>query len=194
MPNFKITKTKKIIISALLLAMFILLDRQLSINTQILTINLSLVPIMLAALILGPYYATVIGALGDLIGSIFWPFGAYNVGFTISSALTGLIFGMFLYENPNKQKNIEDSAINYNKNLFGFVVRAIISNILVTVFINILLNSLWLKIMYEKAYIYYLGQRVVTQVIMLPIYIILIVTLRKILKPTLQKYVYKIEE
>lgn len=191
MHKFKITKTKKIVISALLLAMFILLDRLLSINTQVLTINISLVSIMLAAMILGPYYAILIGALGDLIGSIFWPFGAYNIGFTISSALTGLIFGMFLYEKPNSQN--EMSTENCKKSQFKFTLRAIISNILVTVFVNILLNSLWLKIMYEKAYIYYLSQRIVTQVIMLPIYIILIISLRKILKPTLQKYVYKIE-
>ena len=39
---------------------------------------------MLAGMILGWKYALLIGVLGDLIGAIFWPFGAYFPGFTIS--------------------------------------------------------------------------------------------------------------
>lgn len=68
-------KSKKIIISALLLALFIVLDRLITINTQFLAINLSLVPIMLAGIILGWKYALLIGALrrfhrGDFLA--FW--------------------------------------------------------------------------------------------------------------------------
>ena len=75
---------KKVIIAALLLALFIILDRLVTINLEFLAINLSLLPIMLAGMILGWKYALLIGALGDLIGAIFWPFGAYFPGFTIS--------------------------------------------------------------------------------------------------------------
>ena len=75
--KYKISTTKKVILSALLLATFIILDRLLTINMQFLAINLSLIPIMLAGMILGSKQAIIIGALGDLIGAIFWPFGAY---------------------------------------------------------------------------------------------------------------------
>jgi uncharacterized membrane protein len=59
----------------LLLALFIVLDRLITINTQVLAINLSLVPIMLAGMILGWKYALLIGALrgfywGDFLA--FW--------------------------------------------------------------------------------------------------------------------------
>ena len=84
MEKYSISTNKKVIIAALLLALFIILDRLVTINLEFLAINLSLLPIMLAGMILGWKYALLIGALGDLIGAIFWPFGAYFPGFTIS--------------------------------------------------------------------------------------------------------------
>jgi len=177
MTKFTISKTKKIILSALLLASFIILDRLITINTQFLAINLSLLPIMIAAIILGPKHSTIIAILGDLIGSILWPFGAYFIGFTITSGITGFIFGCLLYKNPNKTSK-----------LFWFKV--IVSNILVYLIVNILLNSLCLHIMYEKAFIYYLSLRVSTQTILLPIYIISIIALEKVLSPIIKKYLY----
>jgi len=177
MTKYEISKTKKIILSALLLASFIILDRLITINTQFLAINLSLLPIMIAAIILGSKYSTIIAILGDLIGSILWPFGAYFIGFTITSGITGFIFGWLLYKNPKKTNKL-------------FWVKAIISNILVYLIVNILLNSLCLHIMYEKAFIYYLGLRVSTQTILLPIYITSIIVLEKVLSPIIKKYLY----
>ena len=180
MEKFTITKTKKIILSALLLASFIILDRLVTINTQFLAINLSLLPIMIAAIILGPKYSIIIAALGDLIGALLWPFGAYFVGFTITSGITGLIFGLMLYKNPNKTNKL-------------FWLKAILSNVLVYALVNILLNSLCLHIMYGKAFIYYVGLRVSAQTIMLPIYIVLIIALEKALSPIIKKYLYEEE-
>lgn len=75
MEKYMLSKSKKIIISALLLALFIVLDRLITINTQVLAINLSLVPIMLAGMILGWKHALLIGSLrgfywGDFLA--FW--------------------------------------------------------------------------------------------------------------------------
>lgn len=180
MTKYTITRLKKIILSALLLATFIILDRLLTINTQIIAINLSLLPIMLAGVILGPKYSMLIAILGDLIGSILWPFGSYFAGFTITSGITGLIFGLVLYNNPNK----------INKN---FILKAIISNILVYVIVNIVLNSFCLHIMYKNAFVYYVGARIYTQTIMLPIYIVFIIALKNSLEPIINKYLYQEE-
>lgn len=181
MQNYKISKGKKTILSALLLATFIILDRLLTINTQFLAINLSLIPIMLAGMILGWRYATLVGALGDLIGAIFWPFGAYFPGFTISVGLSGLIFGLFLHQTPNKEKK-------------HFKIKAFVSTAIVLIFINLLLNALWLNIMYGKAYTYYLGIRVVAQAVTFPIYVGTIILLEKALKNPIRKYLYKEEQ
>lgn len=178
MPKYKISKMKKTILAALLLATFIILDRLLTINTQILVINLSLIPLMITGMILGWKYGLLIGALGDLIGATFWPFGAYFPGFTISTALAGLIFGLFLYETPNKEKK-------------HFLLKSIISTVIVLVCVNLLLNSLWLKIMYGKAYVYYLSARAITQAVVFPIYVTSIVILEKTLRNPIKKYLYK---
>ena len=180
MEKYKISDAKKTILASLLLATFIILDRFLSVNTQFLAINLSLIPIMLAGMILGWKYALVIGATGDFLGATFWPFGAYFPGFTLSLALTGLIFGLFLYEKPDKE----------NKH---FLIKAIISTTLVLVLVNLCLDSLWLHIMYKKAFIFYIGARTITQIVMLPIYVTSIVLLEKSLKNPIKRYLYKEE-
>lgn len=63
MDKYTISEGKKTILAALLLATFIILDRFLTVNTQFLAINLSLIPIMLAGMILGWKYSMLIGAL-----------------------------------------------------------------------------------------------------------------------------------
>ena len=179
--KYEISKTKKIIITALLVAIFIVLDRHLAINTQFIAINLSLITVMLAAIILGPKYSIIVAALGDLIGALLFPFGPYFVGFTITSAISGMIYGIFLHKNPSKEKKY-------------FTTKVIISNLLVLVIVSILLNSLCLNIMYGKAFIYYLGIRVSTQLIIFPIYVILILILDKALKTVITKYLYTEEK
>lgn len=106
MEKYMMSKSKKMIISALLLALFIILDRLITINTQFLAINLSLVPIMLAGMILGWKYALMIGALGDFIGAIFWPFGAYFPGFTISVRIIWLSLWLVFIRNAKQRKKI----------------------------------------------------------------------------------------
>lgn len=63
MEKYKISEIKKTILAALLLATFIIMDRLITINTQFLAINLSLIPIMLAGMILGWKHAALVGTL-----------------------------------------------------------------------------------------------------------------------------------
>ena len=181
MQKYMISESKKTIVAALLLALFIILDRLITINTQFLAINLSLIPIMLAGMILGWKHAMLVGAIGDVIGSIFWPFGAYFPGFTFSVGISGVIFGLFLYETPNKEKK-------------HFMLKSIASTAIVLVFINLILDSIWLKIMYGKAFSYYIGARAITQLVVFPIYVSSIIVLEMTLKKPIRKYLYKEEE
>ena len=63
MNKLEIPKTKKIVLSAMLLAIVLILSRFLSIKTNLLVISLSFIPIMLSAIYLGPKYATLIATL-----------------------------------------------------------------------------------------------------------------------------------
>lgn len=170
------SKNKKIILSAMLLALLIVLSRFLSIETQFLVLSFSFIPIIMSAIWLGPKYSMMIAALGDLIGSLLFPFGAYFPGFTISAAISGYIYGIILY-NKNKQTN--------NKK---FLLKLIISSILVLGLVNIFITSFWLHMLYGKAYYAIISTRTISQIIMLPIQVIIIYILNKFFNPIIDKY------
>ncbi len=62
-------------------------------------ISAAFLPIAAAGSLLGPVPAMLVGALGDVLSYIISPSGAYIPGFTISGALTGLIYGFAFYKN-----------------------------------------------------------------------------------------------
>jgi len=183
MTKISLTKSKKIILSAMLLSILIVLSRFFSIKSSFLVISFSFIPMMLAAIYLGPKYAAIIAGLGDLIGAILFPFGAYFPGFTISSAIIGFIYGIFLYKKPGE-----------NRKDFKFIIQLIISSILVLGGIKILLESEFLNVLYGKAYIAVIASRLVTELIMIPVQVITIFILEKALRPFTKKYLYKEEK
>lgn len=162
-------KIRKIILSALLLASAIVINRFLSVNTSIVSIGFTFVPLMLAGIILGWKYSLVIAALTDLIGALLFPFGSYFVGYTISSALTGLVYGLLLY---NKGEFKVDKK---------FMIHLIIAILIVCIFINGGLNTLWLVLTSKKAFLAILPTRVLKQLLMMPIMFATIIALSKLL-------------
>jgi ECF transporter S component (folate family) len=175
-----VSKIKKIILSAMFLAILIVFSRFLSINLQLLTIGFTFVPIMLSALYLGPKYSAIIAALGDLIGALLFPFGPYFPGFTISAGITGLIYGLFLYRKPEKEMS--------NKKLILFLT---ISSAVVLGLISVLLNSVFLHVLYGSVFKVVLATRVVKDLIILPIQVAVIFLLYKLLYPVIKKYLYE---
>lgn len=174
------SKLKKVILSGILLALLIVLNRFISIKTPLLVISFSFVPIMMSAIWLGPKYSTLIAALGDFIGAILFPFGTYFPGFTVSAGLVGLIYGIFLYQKPKEE-------ISNGK----FIVKLIISNLLVLGLVEIFVVSIWLNILYGKAYLVVVSTRVLAQAIMFPIRVITIFFLEKLTRPMVNRYLYE---
>ena len=170
------SKIKKIVISGLLLALLIVLSRFVSIKTQILVISFSFIPIIMSAIWLGPKYSTLIAMLGDLIGALLFPFGTYFIGYTISQALTGFVYGMFLYKKGEDLSTKE------------LLIRLTISSLIVLILINVFLTSLWIHIQYGKAYIVIMTGRIVAQICMFPIQLIVIYALEKYTRTIVKKY------
>lgn len=152
---------KKVIIAALMLAATIVLSRFLSVKTPIIVISFSYIPIMLCAILLGPWWTMLVAGLADLIGALLFPFGAYFVGYTISATLSGFIYGIFLRYKKD---------MSYKK----FLLMLSISTLLVIAICNGLLNSLWIYITTKKALIAILPTRLVKELVMLPIQIVTI--------------------
>ena len=164
------SKIKKIIISALLLAASIVINRFLSVNTSILSIGFTFVPLMFSGIILGPKYSLVIAGLSDLIGALLFPFGSYFIGYTISSILTGLVYGLFLY---NKEGFV------FNKK---FLIKLLIAILIVCILINGVLNTIWIIMTVKKASYAIIPTRVVKQLIMIPVMFITMSSLTKLLE------------
>ena len=172
------SRNKKIILTAILLATLIILSRFLSIKTPILKISFAFIPTMLCAIWLGVKWTVLLNVLGDIIGATLFPTGAFFIGYTISTAISGLIYGLLLYK---KEVN------SYTDK--QFLIRLIISVILVTCISNIGLNTLWVSITTGKAFIVLLGTRIIKEIVMVPIQIVVILFVEKMLRSPFDTYI-----
>lgn len=166
------TRIKKMAYTGLFIATSVILTRIFGGNINILGIpglrlSLGEVPIMLNGMLLGPIYGAACGALADLIGYAINPMGgAYFPGFTLTSALTGLIPGVL-------SKHFR-STWNWG---------SITTMVVATAAITVLLNTLWLSLLYGKAYLPLLLSRVLGKAPLIPIHVII---LKMVIKHTRQ--------
>ena len=170
-------KTKKIILAGLLLALYIVLSRFISIKTQIVVISFSFIPIIISAILLGPKYTLLIAALGGFFGATVFPFGAYFVGFKILEGLTGLIYGLFLH---NKD------LCFYEKK--SFLIRLILSSFINLIVIGIFITGFMISTLYGQAYILIITSRAITKIVMLFVQVILMYALNNKIINSAKKY------
>ncbi|MGI6118494.1 MAG: folate family ECF transporter S component [Bilifractor sp.] len=118
---------------------------------QYVRIGFSMLPNIIVDDFFGPAIGGIFGGALDIIKYLLKPTGPFFPGFTVSAILGGIIYGLFFYK-----KKIT-------------VVRVLAANAVVKVCVNILLNSVWLHILYGKGFIALLPARVLSNAIMLPI-------------------------
>ncbi|MBR4723870.1 MAG: folate family ECF transporter S component [Clostridia bacterium] len=159
--NFKISNLKNIRVlcaTALLVALYVALyTLQIPLSPQ-LRITFTFIPLAVCGWLFGGAAALLTGMLCDVLAFLFFPTGAYFPGFTLTTMLSGLVYGMFLYKKTGK----------------SLFVNIIIAKIIVTVFFNIVLNSLWISILYKKAFWFYLSGRIIKNIAMLPVEILIL--------------------
>lgn len=170
-------KSKKIILTAVLLALLVTLSRFLSIKTPLMKISFAFVPTMLCATWLGPKWTILLNLLGDLIGATLFPTGPFFIGYTVSTVVSAAIYGVLLYQKSEK-------ALTEKQ----LIIRAIIATTLVAVIVNMGLNTLWTSITAGKAFWPLLGGRVVKQLVMIPIHVVVFLALERALRAPFNKY------
>ena len=95
----------KIILTALLIALNLVLERILpSYKIWNQDISFGFIAVAFAAAFLGTPYAALVAGMGDLIGAILFPFGAYFPGFTLTNVVYGIILAEFIYKNATPLK------------------------------------------------------------------------------------------
>ncbi len=128
--------------------------------TEVIEIRFSALPIAAAGSFFGPGVAAAVGAVADIGGFLVRPTGPYFPGFTLSGALTGVIFGLCLHKKDGFSPGL---------------MRVTIGVLLNTLIVNLLLNSLWLSMIYgQGGVIAVMVARVLKELIMIPVNIILI--------------------
>jgi len=163
-----LTKPLSLTVSAMLLALSIVLGyfANLSINflgTNVIKIGFNVVPIVIVAMLYGPVPASIVGACSDIIGYMLAPKGAYIPGFTISMILVGTIYGLSFY----KEKLT--------------LPRVIITELIVSVFINIILGVTWFVFFYGVPFSRALTIRGLKELFDIPLSIILYYSAYKLL-------------
>ena len=104
----------KLILTAVMAALCLVLERFASFNTLGLKIGLGFVPVVLLAVVCGPGYAAAAWALADLIGALCIPFGPYHPGFTAIAFLMGWIYGVCLCQKKLRWWQVVlPTAINF---------------------------------------------------------------------------------
>ena len=147
---------KKLIQISLLIAIEVILTRFCSIQTPIVRIGFGFLPIAMIAMMYGPLSAGISYVVGDILGMLLFPSGAYFPGFTLTAFLTGLTYGVFLYNKPATWSRIIGAAMT------------------VCLIINLGLDTYWLSIIMGKGYLALLPTRIIKTVIMIPVHTLII--------------------
>ncbi len=148
----KRTNTEKLVITAILIALEVILTRFVGISTPMLRISFGFLPMVIVAMYYGPIWGGGAYALADVLGSLIFPIGAYFPGF---------IYGLFLHKR---------------KVTVGTGLAAVIA---VVLGINLLVNTFWLTIILGKGYMAMLPARFVKELLCVPIDTALILVLSK---------------
>lgn len=113
--------------------------------SNITEITLTGIPIAVGGCFFGPVVGAVIGALIDVVGYFVHPTGPFFPGFTISNALIGTIYGLFLWRKWWEAGR--GPGILYRDNT-GLLIRITIAHLIKTILISLLLNIMWLSLFY----------------------------------------------
>lgn len=148
--------TRNFIFMGLLISMEIVLTRFFSIQTPIVRIGFGFLPIVIASVMFGPVLGGITAAFSDILGMMLFPKGTYFPGFTLSAFISGITYGILLYNKPKT------------------MLRIIIAASIIMIFVDLGLNTYWLSIITGKGVVALFVPRLIKSIIMLPIQSLLI--------------------
>ena len=147
---------KKLIQISLLIAIEVILTRFCSIQMPIVRIGFGFLPIAIIGMMYGPLSAGIAYAIGDLLGMALFPSGSFFPGFTLTAFLTGVTYGLFLYNKPKTWPRIVGAVLT------------------VCLVLNLGLDTYWLSILMGKGYLALLPTRIIKAALMIPVQTLII--------------------
>ena len=133
---------RDLVLLGIIVAMKIILSR-FTVGTTIVHVSLGFIGSVMLGYLFGPVWGSIGGGISDLVSSaLFGNQGGFFLGFTLSAMIGPFIFGLVFYQKPVK------------------VWRIILATLLVTVVVNIGLNTLWVHLLYGMDFRVVLIQRI----------------------------------
>lgn len=141
---------------SILLALEVIIARFGTIRpSESIKLSLDFVPVVIAAVLFGTVPAVVMSILADILGAFLFPVGPFFPGFTVTAALTGVIYGLILHKRQS----------------FPRVICAVVLQQLLC---SLLLNTFWLHLLYGLPYLPTLTARLIQCGIMTAVQLALI--------------------
>ena len=160
----ELKKLKTLVVTALLIAIGIILG-QFSIQlTETTKIGISFIATQMTANLFGPVVGGIMGGVADVLKFIIKPTGPFLIGYTISAILGPMIYGVLLYKKP----------ISF--------WRILLSKTVVAILINLLLGTFWSYHYFGAAFWAAIPAKLIQQVIQVPVQSIIYYFVMKALK------------
>ena len=153
--------TRKLALSAMLITLDLVLTRVLAINTPMMKIGFGFAAVAVSAMLFGPFWAMLTAALGDIVGALLVPVGAFFPGFTLTAAVTGLIYGLCLYGHR------------------GSVARPVMAALLNCLLVTLLCNTALIAYISGNDYKVLFTARIVQFLVMFPLESLVMIALNK---------------
>lgn len=154
-------------------ALEIVLSRFLGFQQWNVKFSFAFIPVVMAAIMYGPVAGAMVGGVSDFLGAILFPIGSYFPGFTLTAALIGMVFGLFLHKKQS-------------------MIRIIYATVINQVFGSLLLNTFWISILYGSKFGPLLLTRVWQCTVMSIVTVIVTGVISMQLIPRVRKSNYKI--
>ena len=160
----ELRRVRSLVTIAMLLALQIILGAlTLQLDSSI-QITFDYLPLCAVSMLFGPVPAMLTGALSDLLAFLIRPTGAFNPGFTISAAVSGLLYSLFLYDQEPLK-----------------LWQLILARLIVVVVCNAVLNTAWLLLMYGAGAWAWIPGRLIKNAVEYPVSVALLWALHRLL-------------
>ncbi len=169
----ELSETKNLVLCGLMAGLGIVLGYVATIQVgQYIRIGFSMIPNRIIDFAFGPVAGGIFGGVLDILKYFLTPAGSsgsFFPGFTLSSILTGILYGFILYKKPLT------------------LSRVIVAEVLEKVLIDLILNTIWLSILYGTPFwvnLFGTG-RIVAKLIQLPVDIVIVFVLLGVMQKIL---------
>lgn len=161
------SRTQSLVRAGVFTALTVLLTYVFAVQTPFVRLSFGFLPLALYGALAGPWRAALVSAAADLIGVSLFGTGAFFPGFTLSALIVGAAYGASFYGHRLT------------------VRRVALTFLCVDIAVHLILNTLWLALLYEKGVVLLLGSRVPKIVLCYPLHIAAFLAVCRPLAPVL---------